>query len=333
MIRRHFLKWAGCLMLATSFGASTMAAGSDEIVIGNSGGTVSLLDGTTLAVRATSATLGPIGAVAVAPNGEVIVGDNNDVYRLNGVSLATIGSNGPVGPVRDIAVKPNGEIITLAYASGLGGDYIYRMTSTLNVFISTGPFADPGQVAVSPNGEVIASDNSVYRRDGTSLAPLGSYGPLSATIGDLLVKPNGDIIVGEAYASGLVYEFNSTLALKVSNGPVGTVSALALSPFNNDLIVGTTEGFLYRLRSTDLGFIASAGGFGTISGVEVQPNGDIVIANQGGTVFLDAFNLSPITSASGFGQITAMALLPEPSTVTLASLALIGCFLRRRSRG
>lgn len=329
MIRRNFLKWVAGVLLAIGLGTSTFAAGAGDIVIGTGAGTVSILDGNTLAVRATSATLGPIGAVAVAPNGEVIVGDNDYMYRLNGTTLATLGSNGPIGPVRDIAVKPNGEIIPIAYAPGLGGDFIYRLNSTLGFIASTGPISDPGQVAVSPDGEIISSDTSVHRLNGTSLAPLGSYGPLAARIGDLLVKPNGDIIVGEAYNSGLVYRFNSTLGLQVSNGPLGTVSSLALSPFNNDLIVGVKEGFVYRLRSTDLGFIASAGGFGTISGVGVQPDGDIVVVNQQGTVFLDTFNLSNITSASGFGQITAMAVVPEPGTAALAALGIIGCFLRR----
>ena len=163
---------------------------------------------------------GQIEAMAVAANGDLVVGGLltavggvpvNGVARFDGTQWRAMGS--PPLHVQALAAEPNGDVIA-------GGQHFATLLATAARWNGTTwtllgqpgylPIINTSAIAVVPNGDVVVgvygtAGPKVVRWNGALWAPLGN-GLASSSAGDfvlaLLVLPNGDLVAGGQFTRG-----------------------------------------------------------------------------------------------------------------------------------
>ncbi len=165
--------------------------------------------------------VGDYSGVAVGPNGEIVVGSNDDLVRVfhaNGTRALTFGGHGSVqggfDRPTDAAVGPDGRIVVAE--PGNRTISVFHPNGTLDfAFGEYGhgddAFYEPHQVAVGPDGRIVVGDTRkhrilVFEPDGAPALAFGSSGGGAGQINhvrDVAVAPNGNIVVVDApYGSG-----------------------------------------------------------------------------------------------------------------------------------
>ncbi len=164
-----------------------------------------------------------IRAIAVMPNGDVIVGGSfaaagavsaSNIARWNGTGWSSLGS-GVNGPVEALIVLPNGNIVAggdFTTAGGATARHIARWNGTswsefgggVNGDTRDGPVYS---LAIRANGDVIAAGYFTMAAgvlldtpriagwNGTSWYSFGS-GTINDEIDSVAVLPNGDVVIG-----------------------------------------------------------------------------------------------------------------------------------------
>lgn len=209
---------------------------------------------------------GPVFALAVRPNGDLVAGGNfstgsDNIARWNGSNWLGLGSGleetfaFPFADVRAVTTLPNGDIVAGGSftKSGLTAlNRVARWDGTAWQPMGAGFSSDVLALATLPNGQVVAAgENTVRRWYGTAW---GSHGPnLSGTINVLEALPNGDVLAGGRFTLSGV-GFGDGVA-KASGLPI-TWSRLG----------GAFDGFVFAAHTLPNGNVLAGGDFSTAAG-------------------------------------------------------------------
>lgn len=217
-----------------------------------------------------------VGALAVLPNGDLIVGGNfttaggvpaNSIARWNGTSWSSLGT-GVAGIVIALAVLPNGNLVAGGIFTAAGGtpaNNIALWDGTAWAPLGAGVIGGVGgggirALVVLPTGDLVAGGyfttaggaaaSRVARWDGVSWSALGLGVGSGAGILDLAALPNGDLVAGGIFATAGgaaangIARWNGASWSPFGSGVGGSVSALAMFG-SSGLVVGglfTTAG-------------------------------------------------------------------------------------------
>ena len=285
----------------------------------------------------------------------------------------TISSGGHFDLPRSIAIAEDGTI----YVADDGLIAVIRVDPTIpddglgtnqTVVSSGGIFRSPSEIAIDANGDIVLADRDALGGPGAIIQvdPVSGAQTIVSSGGDfhnpfgIAIASNGDIFVADA--SAYVDSKGGVIRVDPVTGDQSTVSSggffelpnnIAIDA-NSDLLVVDQFAFnfqdaIFRIDPTipDDGLggnqsVVSTGGiFSGISGLALEPNGDIVVADAS----VDRITrVDPVTGAqtivSSGGLLDAPVAvavweIPEPTTLTLASLGLAGlsAFRPRRRRG
>lgn len=295
---------------------------------------------------------GTVYAIAVAPNGDLLVGGQftmaggqpaNNVARWNGSAWTALGA-GTDARVQALAVLPSGDVVAgglFTTAGGVPASRIARWDGVAWSPLGSGTNNQVHALMVMPNGALVvggqftqaggSSAMRVARWDGIGWSPFGSGLPV---VRSLALMPNGDLLAGtEDIASPFRWDGSNWTELGAPGaGANGRVLALAVLP-NGDIIAGGDFwGFggvslraLARWNGTAWAPFGSGLPNGTVRALAVLGNGDLVvggmIAAAGGNV---ARNLArwdgSAWRASGSGVVFARTM-----AVTRAGDVVVGC--------
>lgn len=225
---------------------------------------------------------GVISDIAIQSDGKILVGGNfstmNNVYTGSFIRLNTDGSkddtfsNSNIGSVRSIALQSDGKIVVggnLGYSiNGHTQRYVLRLKTDGSVddTFDTGPIGFPSvasavyKVVIQPDGKILAGGyfaafNSIpqgmlirFNTDGTKDASfdIGTGATGSNSLLDIVVQPNGKILIGGGFAqwngySGILRRLNSDGSVDNSFNLGLTslaVSKIALRPDGNMVVLG-----------------------------------------------------------------------------------------------
>ena len=281
---------------------------------------------------------------AFAPNGATTPTVRNFLARLNvDGSVDSTFDPEPNGEVLAIARQPNGQILIGGYFStlkpnGAGSTTTRNSVARLNADGSLDATFDPNAhgpftsqvnaIALQPNGQILIGGSfSTLQPNGASsptavksLARLNSDGSLdasflpspSAQVDAIFVEPNGQILIGGAFATlqpngAATATAEPFLARLNANGTVDTtfsptpnnqVEAITMQPDGqilaagrftsvqpNGLALPVNVDFITRLNpdgSLDRSFLANSAG--AISSLVIQPDGKILIGGVIGVI-------------------------------------------------
>ena len=144
--------------------------------------------------------------------------------------------------------------------------------------------------------------SALHKRSGADLSAIVSSGGFgSNAIKDIAIAPNGNIILAAVYASGRY--------ICVTDGMFGAVPGVPTnySTFGNagavavqpngNIVIGNDVGSLW-VCTGQLTINQTATGLGNITDIAVQPNGNIVVGNAQGVVkILDGNNIANVISS------------------------------------
>ena len=270
-------------------------------------------------INATSAGQGRVRAVAVAPNGDVIIGGRfvntpevpgpgNGVARWNGTSWSSlgagVGSGWPDSGVFAVAVRPNGDVVaggSFRTAGNVAVDCIARWdgTSWSSMSLTVPSGLRVSALTVLPNGDVVAGLTSkvsvtgglagIVRWNGVSWAPAGQGEPnyLDNTntpfFPRLALRANGELLAAFASVSGGVDRFWRLVGSTWQPIPGGRPFAIDSLP-NNDIVVLQPDTAGFSLSRWNGGAWSSMGGIdlwnGAQSTLAVMPSGQIVVGGM-----------------------------------------------------
>jgi hypothetical protein len=206
----------------------------------------------------TNGVSGGVYALAVLPNGDLVVGGNftsaggvsaSRIARFDGTSWHALGSgigNAFNTVINALAVLPNGDVVaggSFQTAGGMNATNIARWNgSTWSAFGDASVNSGPSQVyamAVAANGDLFVTGgftsiggvtaNGVARWDGASWNPLGT----GASGNCIAILPNQNVMVGAALWNGSTWT-------DVNTGLVNAqaINALAVLPDGTPIIGG-----------------------------------------------------------------------------------------------
>lgn len=220
--------------------------------------------------------LGPLGgpfpavrALSLMPGGDLVVGGYftsaggvvaSNVARWNGATWSGLGGGvgGPGVTVLATAAMPNGDLVVgglFTTAGGQPASNIARWNGATWSALGSGVNGGVYALAVRPNGELIVGGDFtsagsvaaslVARWNGTTWSSLGSgvSGGASASVLDLEVLPNGDVLAGGSFSSAggqavrNLARWNGVGWSPIGLGVDSTVWSLARLP-GDDVLVG-----------------------------------------------------------------------------------------------
>ncbi|HVU65198.1 MAG TPA: GC-type dockerin domain-anchored protein [Phycisphaerales bacterium] len=187
---------------------------------------------TALGSGVTGGTTIVVSALAVLPDGDLIVGGQflmaggvpaNNVARYSpstgtwsGLGLGVTNMSGPAGYVLSLAVLPGGEVLvggSFSTAGGASASRIARYSPASNSWSSLGSGSNSfvSALAVLPSGEVLAGGTFTLA-GGVPASGVACFNPLtnawsalgagtSGNVNGLIVLPGGDVIVGGSFAT------------------------------------------------------------------------------------------------------------------------------------
>lgn len=219
-------------------------------------------------------------AMAVAPNGDVLVGGEG-VQRWNGSVWSPLGGTFPsAGPIAvwSLLGLPSGEAI-VGGLPNLGGNlsgpgiHVARWNGAAWVAMGNGLNSYVNALATLPDGSVVAGGsftasgaaplNGLARWNGTAWSDLGGGvvspgAPMPGTVYALAVAPNGDLVVGGQFGRAGTVPVNN-----IARWNGATWSALGGGS-------GGVNGLVLALAFLPNGDLVAAGYFATASGVVVN---------------------------------------------------------------
>ncbi|MEO8072780.1 MAG: FG-GAP-like repeat-containing protein [Acidobacteriota bacterium] len=224
----------GKVIVGGSFGGSVFFGGSDSIKVFNADGSADS------SVRFNTTAIGSVRAIAVQPDGKIIVGGRftrpgdirlTNVFRLNtdGTIDTSFGGNPPTftvgsgGQVNSIIIQPDGKIILAGINVGNSGflaSYITRLNADGTAddsFVPARIQASLGvnAAALQPDGKIVVVWGyiSPFGFPDGGIARLNSNGSLDTTFNytlpnsffnSVVIQPDGEILVGGPFSFSFV---------------------------------------------------------------------------------------------------------------------------------
>ncbi len=256
------------------------------------------------------------------------------------------------GLVESLAQNAAGEILVADY--GL----IQRFNANTGAYVNSFSPMTSGAtaMALSPTGELFFAVHSqvgptIFRANPTTGMVLGSFNTPAGTTRDIYSQrfaANGELYVlnsGLTAQQKLIHRFNyatgtlvGSISLPANDGYYG----MAIAP-NGDVLVSSfvNDSILrYSATGASLGVFASGGLIDNPYGMEFGPDGNLYVANYSGDNVLRFDGLTGSLlgiAASGNGldgpSTIMFTAVPEPSSITLLSMSVIGTALAKRRRG
>ena len=244
--------------------------------------------------------------VAVAPDGRIVVGNNNStvsVYHPNGSLALAFGGYGAVqggfDRPTDAAVAPDGRIVVAEPGSRTVSVFHPNGTPAFafgGYGHGDGAFYTPQYVAVAPDGRIVVGDTGkrrilVFNSDGTQSFAFGTVGSGAGELGtlrDVAVAPNGSIVVVDSARDkyGRVQVFSPDGAFvseMITSGHYWNwrdsrvPSWVAVGPDGRIVVSGAAVGGGVSVFDPNGTEAFAIGLEGEVNGVAVGPDGRIVV--------------------------------------------------------
>ena len=243
------------------------------------------------------------GAVAVAPNGDIVVADTENhriqVFDSSGTFKLKFGSFGTdLGQFKSpagVAVASNGDIAV--------SELIFKNFLSLfnSAGVSLGGFppsfsSSPEGVAFDSSDFAIVADTANDRIQGGNISPFGGPGSGNGQFprpSDVAIAANGDIIVADTLNSRIqIFDGAGTFKSKFGSvgngdGELRSPEGVAVAP-SGYIVVADTDNERIQIFDSEGTFKSAFGSAGSgdgefhlPEGVAVAPNGDIVVADTG----------------------------------------------------
>jgi hypothetical protein len=256
--------------------------------------------------------------------------------RAAGPVIYSSAYNGPSGAATFYSVNPNTGASTSIGAIG------FNQVGAIS-FETSGTLYGVGNRASGDHAQVLLKINPATGA-GTEVGAT----TLSANVQDIAFRNSDGALYG--YAGGNIYTFNITTGVATLLGNTGdgfpSGNGLAFSPFdtlykadNNNLSTidqSTGAGTVVEpLNYVTFGDRANAMKFDNSTGVLWASVKDGGTTNYLATVDLNNGNVTEIgmTQTGTDGLVVALAIIPEPGTLTLVGMGLVGLLtLRRRKK-
>jgi hypothetical protein len=266
-----------------------------------------------------------LAAVQASASAAVVLYVHDDSNNLATVDLGTgavniignFGLNPALEPITDIAFDPSGNLYGVSFKTDASGSTLYRIDATTAALTSIGPLG-----LIAENALVFGADGTLYTAGlfGTTLSAMDTtlYTVNTSTgaatpLGNIGYSSAGDL----AFNGGGLYLSSTTHEL-IRINLAGAVSGEAVGPFGvafTDVFGLATgdDGVLYGVAGTKVFSTNTSTGAGTLV-LDYTGNG---LGPAFGTAFFTEAGASPV---------------PEPGSLTLMTLGVIGLFASRWRR-
>jgi hypothetical protein len=247
-------------------------------------------------------------AVHAAPTLWVATGGTANGAQLATVDVAT-GATTVVANTRvvfsDIAFSPSGDL----YGIGLSGLYRVNMLTGASALI--GGFGFGQGSGLGGNALVFGSDGTLYMAGGRSLYTVNTTTGAASSVGLMGFVSGGDLafVGGNLYLSttdSQLVQLDITTGAGTSIGNMGVMRMFGLATPDNVNLYGVADQSLYRINTT-----------------------------TGAATLQASFNpsLSMIAFGLAFFEEAGASSVPEPGTLALVGLALLGAAAAKRRSG
>jgi uncharacterized delta-60 repeat protein len=249
-------------------------------------------------------------AVALQPDGKVLVGQDLGITRLNSDgSRDTNFNTGVIASASSIALQPDGKVI-------LNGTTRLNSDGSLDTNFVSGADGYVYSMALQSDGKLIAVGyfyDAVNNTEGYGLLRLNTNGSLDSSFNaaawhnqlfsSIVVQPDDKVLIGGSFIMvngtnvGAIARLNANGSFDNSFNSItanGGVSSLAMQPDGKVLIGGwfttvngTNRHRIARLNangSLDLSFNPGTGPDGGVHCIAVQPDGKVLIGGEFTTV-------------------------------------------------
>lgn len=295
----------------------------------------------------------------------------NNVSRFDGTTGAGLGifaSGGGLNSPAGLAVHPTtGNLFVVGASNNAVLQYSGTTGAFINTFTSGGSLSTPDGVAFGPDGNLYVSGgtaNNVQRFNGTTGAFMNVFA--SGTGSALFFPGVGGVTFGGA--SNNLYFANFVLipsynAVRQHNGTTGAFinettggslsipAGVAIGADGNIYIANSNANNIQRYNGITGAFIgtfvtAGSGGLTRPYGLAFGPDGNLYVSSYGGSTatsqvlryngttgaFMDVFASGNGLNNPSYILFAQVAAIPEPTTLALTSIGLVGGWLLHRRR-